>query len=228
MKTYVVATIKSWNAAAFHRRTPPLPGVWHLIERREDLTAERLAAINPRYVFFPHWSWVVPLEVRQVAECVCFHMTDVPYGRGGSPLQNLIVRGHDKTKLSALRMVDELDAGPIYAQCTLDLSGRAQEIYERAADHVYDLIGTIVRNEPAPAPQDGSPTVFRRRHPEQSRIPESTKLSQLYDHIRMLDAETYPLGFVETGGYRMEFRRPELKDDALHAQVVITRSDRAS
>ncbi len=25
-------------------------------------------------------------------ECVCFHMTDVPYGRGGSPLQNLIIR----------------------------------------------------------------------------------------------------------------------------------------
>jgi len=37
-------------------------------------------------------------------------MTDVPYGRGGSPLQNLIVRGHTETKLTALRCVRDLDA----------------------------------------------------------------------------------------------------------------------
>ncbi len=228
MKTYVVATVKPWNVAAFRRRTPLLPGVWHLIDRREDLTPERLEAINPRYVFFPHWSWVVPREVLHVAECVCFHMTGVPYGRGGSPLQNLIARGHQRTKLSALRMVDDLDAGPIYAQCTLDLSGRAQEIYVRAADQVYDLIGTIIRREPVPLPQDGPATVFRRRRPEQSRIPKLAGLPHLYDHIRMLDAETYPLAFVETEGYRLEFCRPELKHDALHAQVIITRSDRAS
>ncbi len=37
------------------------------------------------------------------------HMTDVPYGRGGSPLQNLIARGHTSTKLTAMRMTAEVD-----------------------------------------------------------------------------------------------------------------------
>lgn len=166
MNTYVVATIKTWNVAAFRWRTPLLPGIWHLIERHEDLTRERLEAINPRYVFFPHWSWMVPRAVLRIAECVCFHMTDVPYGRGGSPLQNLIARGHEKARLSALRMVGPLEAGPIYAQRTPDLSGRAQEIYQRAVDQVYDLIGAIIRREPAPAPQDGPAPVFRRRLPQ--------------------------------------------------------------
>ena len=41
-------------------------------------------------------------------------MTDLPYGRGGSPLQNLIINGHKETMMSALRCVQELDAGPIY------------------------------------------------------------------------------------------------------------------
>ena len=41
-------------------------------------------------------------------------MTDLPYGRGGSPLQNLIVRGHKHTMISAIKCVKELDAGPIY------------------------------------------------------------------------------------------------------------------
>ena len=29
---YVVAAIKPWNVAAFKRRTPAIPGRWHLIE----------------------------------------------------------------------------------------------------------------------------------------------------------------------------------------------------
>lgn len=32
-----------------------------------------------------------------------FHMTNFPYGRGGSPLQNLMKRGHHTTTITALR-----------------------------------------------------------------------------------------------------------------------------
>ena len=52
-----------------------------------------LKKITPRYIFFLHWDWRVPHVIWQQHECVCFHMTDVPYGRGGSPLQNLILEG---------------------------------------------------------------------------------------------------------------------------------------
>ena len=92
---------------------PNFPGRWLLVTDAASLSAGLIQALQPRYVFFPHWSWTVPDDVLAAAECVCFHMTDVPYGRGGSPLQNLVSRGHTETKLSALRMVPELDAGPV-------------------------------------------------------------------------------------------------------------------
>jgi len=38
-------------------------------------------------------------------------MTDLSYGRGGSPLQNLIVRGYKDTMISALWIEKELDSG---------------------------------------------------------------------------------------------------------------------
>ena len=47
-------------------------------------------------------------------DCVIFHMTDLPYGRGGSPLQNLIIRGYKKTNVVSNKCVGEVDAGPIY------------------------------------------------------------------------------------------------------------------
>lgn len=55
--TYVVATIHPWNIEAYHRRSAGLAGDWHLIESPDELAADRLDNMRPRYVFFPHWSW---------------------------------------------------------------------------------------------------------------------------------------------------------------------------
>lgn len=226
MTTYVVAAVHSWNAAAFHRRTPSLPGDWHLITEHGELTAQRIRDLAPRYVFFPHWSWKVPQDVLDLAECVCFHMTDVPYGRGGSPLQNLIARGHETTMLSALRMVEELDAGPVYAKCPLALDGRAQEIYERASSLVYDLMEEIVSNEPDPVPQSGEVVRFERRTPEMSELPASASPEALYDHIRMLDAEGYPPAFIRHGDWHLEMTHASLAGDEVQARVSIRRADK--
>lgn len=221
---YVVATIRPWNLELFHRATPRLPGHWHLISSPEELTPERLASINPRYTFFPHWSHKVPPEIFERHECVCFHETNVPYGRGGSPLQNLIARGHTETVVSALRMVAEMDAGPVYLKRPVSLHGLAEEIYIRVATIVYDMIAEIVATEPTPAPQRGEAIIFTRRKPEQSAITDQIPdLATLFDHIRMLDAREYPHAFVEAGGFRFEFSRPALRADGIEADVRITR-----
>src|SRR5271156_4846601 len=150
---YAVCTVMPWNADAFHRRTPSLAGDWHMIDDPARLSLDALSRLAPRYLFFPHWSWRVPNEILSQYECICFHMTDVPYGRGGSPLQNLIMRGHATTMLTALRMTDEIDAGPVYLKRPLSLDGRAEEIFVRAADLVYELIAEIITKEPVPIPQ---------------------------------------------------------------------------
>ena len=126
---YVVAATKSWNRTVFDETLTRLPGEWHLVDSPEALSLARLESLAPRYVFFLHWSWKVPEEITSAFECVCFHMTDVPYGRGGSPLQNLIAEGQRETQLSALRMTQEMDAGPVYLKRPLSLEGGGEEIY---------------------------------------------------------------------------------------------------
>jgi len=108
---YFVISNRNWNKNIFKQIISKYSGNWFFIEDKKDLNLNSINNINPRYIFFLHWSWKVPQDVISNYECVCFHMTDVPYGRGGSPLQNLIIRGHEKTKLTALRMTDEFDAG---------------------------------------------------------------------------------------------------------------------
>lgn len=127
------------------------------------------------YLFFPYWSWKIPKVLLERFECVGFHMTDLPYGRGGSPLQNLILRDHKDTMLSAFRITEELDAGPIYLKRPLSLDGSAQEIFDRASNIIYnDMIPFIILNNPIPIPQTGKVVLFKRisrdEHPEPSHM----------------------------------------------------------
>ncbi len=69
-----------------------------LVTDKKSLTYEKVNDFKPEYIFFPHWSWIIPSEIYENFKCIVFHMTDLPYGRGGSPLQNLISRGFEKLR----------------------------------------------------------------------------------------------------------------------------------
>ena len=195
------------------------------VDSAKALTLDFVGKLSPRYIFFLHWSWRVPDEIVKRFECVCFHMTDVPFGRGGSPLQNLIVGGHRNSKLSALRMTEEFDAGPVYRKEPLSLEGGAEEIYLRAGRLSAKMIERIVREEMTPVPQEGKAVNFKRRTPPESEVGQFSSLEALYDFIRMLDAEGYPRAFLHHSGMRFELSRPALYDGRIVADVTITLGD---
>lgn len=196
-----------------------------LISSPEDLTEERLLSINPEFIFFPHWSHRIDATVFGRFDCVIFHMTDLPYGRGGSPLQNLIARGIYETRISALRCVDEMDAGSIYLKKPFSLYGSAEEIFLRASSVIEGMIGEILANMPQPIPQEGVPTVFKRRKPEDGNLITAQSLEQVFDLIRMLDAEGYPNAFLSVGPFKLEFARASMKTGQVMADVRITLVD---
>lgn len=199
----------------------------HRLRTPQELTVGRLEEIAPDWVLFPHWSYYIPSAIHERFRCVIFHMTDVPYGRGGSPLQNLIVRGHQTTMMSALVCAAEMDAGDVYLKRPLRLEGDAEQIYRRAASLIASMAVELVRDDPVPVAQTGQPVEFRRRTPDQSRLPTRADLSAVYDHIRMLDADGYPRAFAHLGELRLEFRAARLEGDQLSAEVSITVAEEA-
>lgn len=195
------------------------------IRERGELDVEMLARLSPDWVFFPHWSWMIPSEIYERFRCVIFHMTDLPYGRGGSPLQNLIVRGHKDTMLCALQCVRQLDAGPVYLRRPLSLAGTAEQILQRALVQTAEMICTIVEDAPAPVAQQGDPVLFQRRRPEDGNLVGAADIQQVYDYIRMLDGEGYPRAFLEAAGLRLEFSDAVWEDGQVSARVVIRKGD---
>lgn len=193
------------------------------VREQSELEVFRLNTFGPSFVFFPHWSWKIPAEIYEGFECVIFHMTDVPFGRGGSPLQNLVARGVRETKLTALRCVADLDAGPVYLKRPLSLLGTAEEILIRASQLTGEMIEAIVQTRPEPQPQAGELTTFRRRTRQDGNIESLESLEKVFDYIRMLDADGYPSAFLEAGEFCLEFSRASLRLNCVIADVKITR-----
>jgi methionyl-tRNA formyltransferase len=218
--TYCVATVRPWNIAEFENSIRHFPGDWHLITEEPLLTLGHLRTIQPKAIFFPHWNWKVSNEIVSAFECVAFHAAPLPFGKGGSPVQNLIARGFSETKLTAFNMKAGFDDGDIYIQRDLSLSGSAHEIFIRMSKLTTSMIQEMIMNWPTPVPQVGEAVTFRRRTPEQSRLDGACNLTKVYDHIRMLDAPGYPKAFIDIEGTRIEFSNAELQDGAVRTTAT--------
>jgi len=190
-----------------------------------DLSLDYLVELDPEWIFFPHWSWLIPEEICERFQCVIFHMTDLPYGRGGSPLQNLILRGHLKTMLSAIKCVTEVDAGPVYCKTPLGLEGTAEEILQRSSSLMEQIIVEIVSNHPIPKPQVGKKVEFKRLKPENGSIDCLDNLNQVYDYIRMLDADGYAPAFSDAFNFQLDITQANWNGEFLEAKVRIRRKE---
>ena len=134
-----------------------------LLKSPKKLTYRYIKKINPEYIFFPDWSWMIPKEIVENYRCVCFHESNLPKFRGGSPLQNQILRGITKTKTTAFFMKDGLDNGDIILQKNLSLKDSINDIFDRMILNDYDMIVKIIQGKYKQKKQIGEPTTYKRR-----------------------------------------------------------------
>lgn len=218
----IIACSKSWfenyASTSFKKK-------YYFIRKKSDLNMKNLKKINPKYIFFPHWSHKVPQIILDNFECVCFHTAPLPYGRGGSPIQNLIQKKIKKAPVCALKMINKIDAGPIYCKKIISLSGNLDNIFKKIAPTIEHLIKVIIIKKLNPKEQKGKIKFFHRIKPEKSNLIQENSLLKIYDRIRMLDHDEYPRAFLKIGKYKVEFKDPILKKKHLTANVIIKKGN---
>lgn len=177
-----------------------------LLSDHKRLTYNHVKKINPELIFFPDWSWIVPDEIIDNFTCICFHESNLPKFRGGSPIQNQIIRGIEKTKSTAFLMTKKLDEGDILLQKDLSLKGTIQNIFERMMENDYEMILKIIKGKYSVRKQTGKPSTYRRRRPEESELKHlNYSKKYLYNFIRML-ADPYPNAFMSVGKRKIVFK----------------------
>lgn len=176
---------------------------------QDDLRS--LLESNVDIVFFPHWSWVVPDEIIDRFTCICFHSTPLPYGRGGSPIQNMVLNGHRDSQVVALKMTNQLDAGPIYLRQDVSLIGGGEEVFRRIYQTTISMMKSLLTFLPSPTEQEGEVTIFTRRQSDDSKLDMDDSIDHIFDKIRILDVDNYPPAYIEIGDYKLTFTHPSMR-----------------
>ena len=197
--------------------------IWE-IKDQSTFDMQQILEFGPKFVFVVHWNWKIHLKATRKPKFVIFHTAPLPFGRGGSPIQNLILSGFETAPVCALAMDDQLDAGDIYCKEFIELDGSLSDIFIRISSVINKMIKKLMTSHISPIPQFGEITHFKRRH--NNDIPKVESLDLFYNFVRMLDAEDYPKSFIDYGKFRIFFKNSNLVDSSLTAEcVIVERSD---
>jgi methionyl-tRNA formyltransferase len=88
-------------------------------------------------------------------EILNVHPSLLPRWRGAAPIERAIMAGDEQTGVSIMRVVEELDAGPVYAQRAVPIGpdddyGTLAERLERLS---VELLHEVITERPEPVPQ---------------------------------------------------------------------------
>lgn len=193
-----------------------------IIKSNEDLY-NFLSTVNSNEdlcLIFAGWSEIIELEIIKKYICICLHPSDLPKFRGGSPIQNQKMNGIKKTKLTAFRMNNKIDQGPIILKTEIDLDGHMKEIFSSLENGTIRIIRKVIKNSnksflSGENQDESEATFFKRRKPSESEIKLSELASlpaeKLYQKICSLE-DPYPNAFIRTIDNRKIFlKRVEIE-----------------
>ena len=79
-------------------------------------------------------------------------------------------------------------------------------------------------------PQKGDVVEFKRLKQSDNEIPKELSINQIFDRIRMLDADEYPNAFMIKNNYKIEFFNAEKSGETLNcmAKISLLNKDKAN
>lgn len=178
---------------------------WLRVSNKDEIPF--IKELDPDWVFFFHWSHIVSKEIWSSHKCVVLHTSNLPKGRGGSPIQNQIMEGVIGSRVNAIEMTDQVDSGGVYCSSEITLQGSLRDIWMTIGSQSFELIQKCIKENLTPTPQDieSSVPVYRRR--KTSNLILDCDIASVYDQIRMLDGEGYLSSNIKIGNFIIEFSR---------------------
>jgi methionyl-tRNA formyltransferase len=150
---------------------------------------------------------MIPAHMRaRYGAALVVHASDVPEGRGWSPLVWQILEGRKRIAVTLMSAEDAVDSGAVWAQRWITFEGHelCDEINARLFAAELELIDVAVDDfgRTTPVPQDArTPTYYRRRTPEDSRLDAHKSIAEQFELLRVCDPDRYP-AFFDYRGYR--------------------------
>jgi methionyl-tRNA formyltransferase len=174
------------------------------------------AELEAETIVLVAYGALIPRELLERHDWLNVHPSLLPRWRGAAPVERAIMAGDDETGVSVIRLVEELDAGPIGAQEAFSIGpdDDAGAVYARAAELAPELLDAATSF----TPQAGQATYAEKIGPADRELDWSRPAKELHDRIRALSPHIGARGELE--GRRVIVWRSRLDGDRLELLEV--------
>jgi methionyl-tRNA formyltransferase len=146
------------------------------------------------------------------------HASLLPAYRGAAPVHRAVIAGETETGVSIMRVVEELDAGPVFATAARPIGPEETSVdVERAlaalgASLLVDVVDHMAAGRTVEVPQDHERATYAPKIArEESRIDWSLPPSAVHNLVRGL--QPWPLVSIWMDGVRHQLRRSRISPD---------------
>lgn len=141
--------------------------------------------------------------LEQFLHCIVVHGSDLPAGKGFSPLQWQIMQGKNEITLTLFEAVEDVDAGPYYYKDIISFEGHEllPELRDIMAKKINEMCKSFILtySELKPKEQEGEESVYRRFNKDDDRIDIDDTIQNQFNHLRIADNDKFPLWFSYMG-----------------------------
>ena len=135
------------------------------------------------------YGLIVPEDVLVERLWLNVHPSLLPRWRGAAPVERALMAGETETGVTIIKLVKELDAGPIAAQERIAVGPEddAGAVFEQAAGVAAEVLDRVLA-DPAPAfrEQVGEPTYASKIEAEDRRLDLDRPAPELVNRVRAL------------------------------------------
>ncbi len=130
---------------------------------------------------------------------IVVHESDLPKGRGFSPLTWQILEGKNKIPITLFEANPKIDSGDIYFQESINLFGN--ELIDEIRKHQFEKTLKLILNfidkikNLNPIPQTGKVSSYRRRTRLDSRLDINKSINEQFNLLRVVDNNRYAAFF---------------------------------
>lgn len=131
------------------------------------------------------------------------HESDLPKGKGWSPLTWQILEGKNKIPVTLFEADKKVDSGPIYDQKIISFEGHEllPELKHMQGEATVELIMNFIEKYPNVKgnEQKGESSYYPKRTIEDSELDTSKSVDELFNLLRVCDNSRYPAYFEKKG-----------------------------
>ena len=154
---------------------------------------------------------VIPEILRRSRSNIVVHASELPKGKGMSPLTWQILEGKNRIPITLFEAVEAIDAGPVYIIEYVDFIGNEllHEMQNSVGVKIMEMCETFLNDWPQilsnGIAQNGDPSFYKKRTPGDSRLDPQKSLSEQFNLLRVVDNDRYP-AFFEWNGRRYNLK----------------------